>query len=126
MVHNLFDEFRFFFKYPPHELTVTAVLFGQLVEHFFNLLGRHASLTQIRECPVLNVLQDFVVPPIRKSSLAVNLNDLGSGDPPQLFDQFRFGPKAPAKDLHHGGLAVLRARGHPKIRFPAGDFNSLA
>ena len=33
MVHNLFDEFRFFFKYPPQELHITAVLFGQLVEH---------------------------------------------------------------------------------------------
>lgn len=33
MVHNLFDEFRFFFKYPDKELHTTAVLFGQLVSH---------------------------------------------------------------------------------------------
>lgn len=33
MVHNLFDEFRFFFKYPPQELHTTAVLFGQLVQN---------------------------------------------------------------------------------------------
>ena len=31
MVHNLFDEFRFFFKYPDKELHTTAVLFGKLV-----------------------------------------------------------------------------------------------
>lgn len=33
MVHNLFDEFRFFAKYPEKELQTTAVLFGQLVHH---------------------------------------------------------------------------------------------
>ena len=33
MVHNLFDEFRFFFKYPEQELQTTALLFGKLVSH---------------------------------------------------------------------------------------------
>ena len=33
MVHNLFDEFRFFFKYPEKQLHQTAILFGQLVAH---------------------------------------------------------------------------------------------
>ncbi|CAD7696161.1 unnamed protein product [Ostreobium quekettii] len=33
MVHNLFDEYRFFPKYPPKELNITAVLFGQLIHH---------------------------------------------------------------------------------------------
>jgi hypothetical protein len=28
MVHNLFDEYRFFPKYPEKELRITAVLFG--------------------------------------------------------------------------------------------------
>ena len=28
MLHNLFDEYRFFHKYPEKELKTTAVLFG--------------------------------------------------------------------------------------------------
>ena len=31
MVHNLFDEYRFFNKYPDKELHITALLFGGLV-----------------------------------------------------------------------------------------------
>jgi CCR4-NOT transcription complex subunit 1 len=33
MIHNLFDEYKFFPRYPPKELRTTAVLFGQLVHH---------------------------------------------------------------------------------------------
>lgn len=33
MVHNLFDEYRFFPKYPDKELKITAYLFGSLVQH---------------------------------------------------------------------------------------------
>lgn len=33
MVHNLFDEYRFFHKYPDKELTTTGILFGQLIQH---------------------------------------------------------------------------------------------
>lgn len=33
MVHNLFDEFRFFYKYPEQELKTTALLFGKLISH---------------------------------------------------------------------------------------------
>ncbi|KAL4458253.1 hypothetical protein ABPG75_013118 [Micractinium tetrahymenae] len=33
MVHNLFDEYRFFPKYPDKELHTTALLFGQLIHH---------------------------------------------------------------------------------------------
>jgi CCR4-NOT transcription complex subunit 1 len=33
MIHNLFDEYRFFPKYPEKELHITAVLFGALVHH---------------------------------------------------------------------------------------------
>ena len=33
MIHNLFDEYRFFPKYPDKELHITAVLFGALVQH---------------------------------------------------------------------------------------------
>eukprot|EP00474_Spongospora_subterranea_P008987 CRZ09445.1 hypothetical protein [Spongospora subterranea] len=38
MIHNLFDEYRFFQKYPDKELRVTAVLFGTLIRH--ELTGR--------------------------------------------------------------------------------------
>lgn len=33
MVHNLFDEYRFFPKYPEKELRITGHLFGQLIQH---------------------------------------------------------------------------------------------
>ena len=33
MIHNLFDEYRFFQKYPEKELQVTGRLFGALVQH---------------------------------------------------------------------------------------------
>ena len=33
MVHNLFDEYRFFPKYPDKELRITAQLFGELVQN---------------------------------------------------------------------------------------------
>jgi len=33
MIHNLFDEYRFFPKYPDKELHITAVLFGALIHH---------------------------------------------------------------------------------------------
>mmetsp|Transcript_518 Transcript_518/g.1826 ORF Transcript_518/g.1826 Transcript_518/m.1826 type:complete len:2264 (-) Transcript_518:4073-10864(-) len=33
MVHNLFDEYRFFPKYPDKELRITAILFGSLINH---------------------------------------------------------------------------------------------
>ncbi|KAG1050197.1 hypothetical protein G6F43_007509 [Rhizopus delemar] len=33
MIHNLLDEYNFFSKYPDKELTITSVLFGQLIQH---------------------------------------------------------------------------------------------
>lgn len=33
MVHNLFDEYRYFPKYPDKELRITGVLFGMLIQH---------------------------------------------------------------------------------------------
>lgn len=33
MIHNLFDEYRFFHKYPDTELRITGVLFGRLIQH---------------------------------------------------------------------------------------------
>lgn len=33
MIHNLFDEYRFFSRYPDRELLITATLFGALIKH---------------------------------------------------------------------------------------------
>ncbi|CAG8770516.1 16714_t:CDS:1, partial [Acaulospora colombiana] len=33
MVHNLFDEYQFFSKYPQKELTITSVIFGSLIQY---------------------------------------------------------------------------------------------
>lgn len=33
MIHNLFDEYSFFPKYPDKELSMTSVLFGSLIQH---------------------------------------------------------------------------------------------
>lgn len=33
MIHNLFDEYHFFPKYPDKELSITSTLFGSLVQH---------------------------------------------------------------------------------------------
>ncbi|KAK4517846.1 aminopeptidase [Mucor velutinosus] len=33
MVHNLFDEYSFFPKYPDKELSITSILFGSLIQH---------------------------------------------------------------------------------------------
>eukprot|EP00961_Rhodomonas_salina_P160898 2166472-Rhodomonas_salina.1 len=33
MIHNLFDEYRFFPRYPERELLITGKLFGSLIQH---------------------------------------------------------------------------------------------
>jgi len=33
MIHNLFDEYRFFSKYPDRELQITGIFFGMLIQH---------------------------------------------------------------------------------------------
>ena len=33
MIHNLFDEYRFFGRYPDKELMITGILFGSLIQH---------------------------------------------------------------------------------------------
>jgi CCR4-NOT transcription complex subunit 1 len=38
MIHNLFDEYRYLFKYPEKELQITGELFGTLIEE--NLLKK--------------------------------------------------------------------------------------
>ena len=41
MIHNLFDEYRFFHKYPEKELRITGILFGTLIQH--QLCEHHAG-----------------------------------------------------------------------------------
>ena len=33
MIHNLFDEYKFFSRYPDKELVITSNLFGALIQH---------------------------------------------------------------------------------------------
>lgn len=33
MIHNLFDEYRFFHKYPEKELRITGELFGTIIQN---------------------------------------------------------------------------------------------
>ncbi len=45
-LHNIFDEYRFFSKYPENELILTAVLFGQLINS--GVLPQNALSTALR------------------------------------------------------------------------------
>lgn len=56
MVHNLFDEYRFFVSYPDKELAITAHLFGALLHHQL-LAGRPDALAVALE-HVLRALSD--------------------------------------------------------------------
>ncbi|CAG8680674.1 868_t:CDS:2, partial [Cetraspora pellucida] len=54
MVHNLFDEYQFFPKYPQRELTITSVIFGSLIQ--YQLVGYMALGIALRY--VLNALRN--------------------------------------------------------------------
>ena len=54
MIHNLFDEYHFFPKYPDKELSITSVLFGALVQ---NHLVSHVPLNIALRC-VLDALRN--------------------------------------------------------------------
>jgi CCR4-NOT transcription complex subunit 1 len=69
MVHNLFDEYRFFHKYPEKELQITARLFGALVQH------------QLISSITLGIALRYVLEALRKDP------DLGDGND----KMFRFG-----------------------------------
>eukprot|EP01064_Diplonema_japonicum_P022359 TRINITY_DN3206_c1_g1_i1.p1 TRINITY_DN3206_c1_g1~~TRINITY_DN3206_c1_g1_i1.p1 ORF type:complete len:2330 (+),score=775.33 TRINITY_DN3206_c1_g1_i1:81-6992(+) len=56
MVHNLFDEFRFFNRYPIKELRITAELFGGIVAH--GVLGNNRLAHALKF-----VLQNLAKPP---------------------------------------------------------------
>ncbi|KAL0097780.1 Not1 transcription factor, partial [Phycomyces blakesleeanus] len=47
MIHNLFDEYSFFPKYPDKELAITSVLFGSLIQHH---LVSYAPLRSALRC----------------------------------------------------------------------------
>ena len=55
MIHNLFDEYRFFAKYPDKELAITAALFGGLVQRdlvagrWLDLALRYMLVSSIRQ-----------------------------------------------------------------------------
>ncbi|XP_020519676.1 CCR4-NOT transcription complex subunit 1 isoform X1 [Amborella trichopoda] len=53
MIQNLFDEYRFFPRYPERELKITAVLFGSLIKH---QLVSHLTLGMALRC-VLDALR---------------------------------------------------------------------
>jgi len=55
MIHNLFDEYRFFPRYPDKELHITALLFGSLVAH-----GLVSSIT-------LGIALRYVLDALRKA-----------------------------------------------------------
>jgi len=56
-INNLFDEYRFFERYPDRELQITGVLFGLLIHH--QLLASHALGVALR-----HVLEALRKPPI--------------------------------------------------------------
>lgn len=55
MIHNLFDEFRFFPKYPDKELQVTAHLFGALIHE---QLIRTVDLASALHCVLQSLHQE--------------------------------------------------------------------
>ena len=68
MIHNLFDEYRFFHKYPDKELRITGILFGTLIQH------------QLVSSITLGIALRYVLEALRKAPVAG-----GSGK------MFRFG-----------------------------------
>lgn len=56
MVHNLFDEYRFFPNYPEKALQITAMLFGQLIHH------------QLVSSITLGIALRYVLDALRKTS----------------------------------------------------------
>ena len=69
MIHNLFDEYRFFHKYPEKELQVTGRLFGALIQH------------QLVSSITLGIALRYVLEALRKDP------ELGEGND----KMFRFG-----------------------------------
>lgn len=50
MIHNLFDEYRFFHKYPEKELKITGELFGAIINnHLVNGITLGIALRYVLE-----------------------------------------------------------------------------
>jgi len=69
MIHNLFDEYRFFSKYPEKELRITGILFGLLIKE------------QLVSSITLGIALRYVLEALRKPP----------GQSPQSGKMFRFG-----------------------------------
>jgi CCR4-NOT transcription complex subunit 1 len=63
MIHNLFDEYRFFHKYPDKELLVTGRLFGTLIQH------------QLISSITLGIALRYVLEALRKDPEASDSNE---------------------------------------------------
>lgn len=62
MVHNLFDEYRFFSKYPDKELRITGILFGALIQE------------QLVSSITLGIALRYVLEALRKAPSPPNTN----------------------------------------------------
>jgi CCR4-NOT transcription complex subunit 1 len=71
MIHNLFDEYRFFSKYPEKELRITGIFFGKLIKH------------QLVTSITLGIALRYVLEALRKSPGEGTQNNSGK--------MFRFG-----------------------------------
>lgn len=74
MIHNLFDEYRFFSKYPEKELRITGILFGKLIQH------------QLVNSITLGIALRYVLEALRKPPNAANGSTTTNGG-----KMFRFG-----------------------------------
>ena len=63
MIHNLFDEYRFFYKYPDKELLITGRLFGTLIQH------------QLISSITLGIALRYVLEALRKDPEASDSNE---------------------------------------------------
>ena len=77
MIHNLFDEYRFFHKYPDKELQVTGRLFGALIQH------------QLVSSITLGIALRYVLEALRKDPEQVGGNEKMFRFGKIALDQFR-------------------------------------
>ena len=77
MIHNLFDEYRFFHKYPDKELQVTGRLFGALIQH------------QLVSSITLGIALRYVLEALRKDPEQVGSNEKMFRFGKIALDQFR-------------------------------------
>lgn len=96
MIHNLFDEYKFFQRYPEKELMITSILFGSLIQHQVvtgNALGNALRyiLDALRQVPGSNLFkfgvqamsqfQSRLVEWPQYCSLVLSIRELGTSHP---------------------------------------------